>query len=182
MNTAPAGPARIDTQRLTLRPLREVDAEALAAIFAHPEVVRYSGGRSPSLDEVREGIRHHIDAYYHGRGFGLLAAELRETGEVVGRVGFLTTELDDTADAELHYHLAPAVWGDGLGTEATRAVLEWVRREHDLRRIVAAIHPDNRASARVAEKCGLRFWRAMPLPGVVTGDFHIYVLEPDGGS
>lgn len=155
---------RIETERLRLRPLTEQDAEVLARLFGQPEVVRYSGGYSPSLDEVREGIRRHVSSYYGDRGYGLLATELRQTGDVIGRVGLLTTELDPDADVELHYHLMPSAWGDGLATEAARAVLEWARRVLDVRRVVAAIHPDNRASRRVAEKCGLRFWKEMVIP------------------
>lgn len=166
---------RIETPRLRLRPLREADAEALADIFSHPSVVRYSGGRSPSLDEVRDGIQQHISEYYDERGYGLLAAELRETGELIGRIGFLMTEIDDSVDAELHYHLAPAAWGDGLATEATRAVLRWGRENRDLEHVAAVIHPDNHASRRVAEKCGLRIWKEMDLPE--SGTFLVYRSE-----
>ena len=166
---------RIETPRLWLRPLREEDAEALADIFSHPSVVRYSGGRSPSLDEVRDGIQQHISGYYDERGYGLLAAELRDTGELIGRIGFLMTEIDDSADAELHYHLAPAAWGNGLATEATRAVLRWGLENRDLEHVVAVIHPDNHASRRVAEKCGLTFWKEMELPE--SGTFLVYRSE-----
>ena len=155
---------RIETERLLLRPLTESDSEVMTRLFAHPEVVRYSGGYSPSLEEVRDRIRAHIDSYYTNRGYGLLAAELIATGEVVGRVGLLDTELDPTADAELHYHLMPGAWGSGLATEASEAVLAWARRELGLTRIVAAIHPENSASQRVAEKCGLSFWKEMVIP------------------
>ena len=168
---------RIETARLQLRALREDDAEALARIFSHPSVVQYSGGRSPSFEEVREGIRQHISGYYEERGYGLLAAELRDTGEVVGRIGFLTTDIDESADAELHYHLAPAAWGNGLATEAAHAVLDWGFEKGRPARIVAVIHPDNHASRRVAEKCGLTFWKEMELHD--SGLFHIYqALSP----
>ncbi len=166
---------RIETPRLWLRPLREEDAEALANIFSHPSVVRYSGGRSPSLDEVRDGIQHHISEHYDERGYGLLAAELRETGELIGRIGFLMTEIDESVDAELHYHLAPAAWGNGLATEATRAVLRWGRENQDLEHVAAVIHPDNHASRRVAEKCGLRIWKEMDIPE--SGTFLVYRSE-----
>ena len=165
----------IETARLRLRPLREADAEALARIFSHPSVVRYSGGRSPSFKEVRKGIRQHISGFYEERGYGLLAVELRETGEVVGRIGFLTTEIDKSADVELHYHLAPAAWGTGLATEAARAVLDWGFEKGYLTRVVAVIHPDNHASRRVAEKCGLKFWKEMELPD--SGLFQIYQAQ-----
>jgi len=55
----------------------EDDAEELSRIFSDPAVVRYSGGRSPTLEQVREGIRQHISEHYRDHGYGLLAAELR---------------------------------------------------------------------------------------------------------
>jgi len=64
------------------------------------------------------------------------------------------------------------MWGHGLATEATRAVLEWGFGEGRLRHVVAVIHPENHASRRVAEKCGLTYWKDVPLPGSDT--FHIY--------
>lgn len=162
----------IETTRLRLRPLREDDAEELSRIFSDPAVVEYSGGRSPTLEEVRAGIRQHISEHYRDHGYGLLAAELRDTGELVGRIGFLETEIDATGDAELHYHLAPTAWGDGLATEAARAVLEWGFEEGRLARVVAVIHPENLASRRVAEKCGLTFWKAIELED--SGRFMVY--------
>lgn len=166
----------IETRRLRLRELREDDAEALASIFSHPSVVRYSGGRSPSLEEVREGILHHITGY-RDRGYGLFAVELKETGEVVGRVGFLNSDIDPSADVELHYHLAPGAWGAGLATEAALAVLEWGFESGYFDRVVAAIHPENHASRRVAEKCGLEFWKETELRG--SERFQIYqALSP----
>jgi ribosomal-protein-alanine N-acetyltransferase len=162
----------IETTRLRLRPLREDDAEELSRIFSDPAVVRYSGGRSPTLEQVREGIRQHISEHYRDHGYGLLAAELRDTGEIVGRIGFLETEIDETGDAELHYHLAPAAWGNGLATEAARAVLEWGLEQGRLGRVVAVIHPENLASRRVAEKCGLTFWKEIELQD--SGRFTVY--------
>jgi len=162
----------IETTRLRLRPLREEDAEELSRIFSDPAVVQYSGGQSPSLEQVREGIRQHISEHYRDHGYGLLAAELRDTGEIVGRIGFLETEIDATGDAELHYHLAPTAWGTGLATEAARAVLEWGFEQGHLARVVAVIHPDNLASRRVAEKCGLTFWKEIELAD--SGRFTVY--------
>ena len=171
---------QIETARLSLRKLREDDAEALARIFSDPSVVLYSGGQSPSLDEVRDGIRQHITEYYATRGYGLFAAELRDTGTIVGRIGFLATEIDESADAELHYHLSPSAWGSGLATEATRAVLAWGFENGRLGHIVAAIHPDNHASRRVAEKCGLTFWKEMELHD--SGVFQIYEARSPAAS
>ncbi len=167
---------RIDTPRLRLRALREADAEDLARIFSHPSVVRFSGGRSPTLEQVRDGIRRHVKGFFADRGYGLLAAELRDSGTIVGRIGFLTTEIDASAAAELHYHLDPAVWGRGLATEAARAVLKRAYDEGLVDRVVAVIHPDNHASRRVAEKCGLTFWKNMELKD--SGTFGVFHNRP----
>ena len=170
----------IETTRLRLRPLREDDTEELSRIFSDPAVVLYSGGRSPTLEQVRRGIRQHISEYYRNHGYGLLAAELKDTGEIVGRIGFLETEIDATGDAELHYHLAPTAWGNGLATEAARAVLEWGFEQGRLDRVVAVIHPENVASRRVAEKCGLTFWKEIELKD--SGRFTVYHnRSPDVG-
>jgi RimJ/RimL family protein N-acetyltransferase len=45
---------------------------------------------------------------------------------------------------------------------------------------VAAIHPDNAASRRVAEKCGLRFWKEATTEDA--GPLQLYVLERAGGG
>ena len=38
--------------------------------------------------------------------------------------------------------------------------------------MVAVIHPENNASRRVAEKCGLTFWKEMEMKG--SGVFAVY--------
>jgi RimJ/RimL family protein N-acetyltransferase len=46
--------------------------------------------------------------------------------------------------------------GKGYATEAVRAVVAWGERRFGNVETVCLIHPDNRASIRVAEKCGYR--------------------------
>ena len=57
-------------------------------------------------------------------------------------------------------------------TEAARAVLKWGFDKGWLTRVVAVIHPENHASRRVAEKCGLTFWKEMEMKG--SGVFAVY--------
>ena len=135
-----------------------------------------SGHRVPLGQQAHPAVHRELlrrrQVLLHYLGYGLLAAELRDTGEIVGRIGFLETEIDATGDAELHYHLAPTAWGNGLATEAARALLEWGFEQGRLGRVVAVIHPDNLASRRVAEKCGLTFWKEIELRD--SGRFTVY--------
>jgi RimJ/RimL family protein N-acetyltransferase len=54
--------------------------------------------------------------------------------------------------------LAPWAHGRGLATEAVRAVLAWSDANLPGTRTVCMIDPGNRASMRVADKCGYRVY------------------------
>ena len=89
MNDAPA---RIETERLLLRPFSADDYENYAAMCADPEVMRGLGTGVP-MDRT-DAWRHLAFAMGHWqlRGFGWYAVERRTDGEFVGRVGFLQPE------------------------------------------------------------------------------------------
>src|SRR5581483_6582055 len=49
----------------------------------------------------------------------------------------------------------PALWGQGLATEAATAARDFGFATAGLQELVGVVHPDNRASARVLEKLGM---------------------------
>jgi RimJ/RimL family protein N-acetyltransferase len=53
------------------------------------------------------------------------------------------------------YHVTPAWQGQGVATEAAAACRDFVIEHLEARELIAIIHPDNRASQRVAEKIGM---------------------------
>ena len=57
--------------------------------------------------------------------------------------------------AELGYALARDAWGQGLASEAARAVVEWALSQPDLYRVWAVCDVDNSASARILENAGM---------------------------
>ena len=85
-----------------------------------------------------------------------LAIELRETGRVVGTIGFVWID-DEHNCAEIGYSLAQEYWGRGLMTEALRAMLEFAFVRLHLNRVEAMFDVRNRASGRVMEKCGFTY-------------------------
>ena len=78
---------------------------------------------------------------------------------MVGFCGLFLT--GDPPEVELLYGIAPPVWGQGLTTEAARAVLRYGFEELRLVRIVASADVPNVASLRVLEKLGMIFSRRM---------------------
>jgi RimJ/RimL family protein N-acetyltransferase len=61
-----------------------------------------------------------------------------------------------TFETELGYTFDPAVWGQGLATEAARCVRDYLRDILWLPYAISAILPQNARSRRVAERSGAR--------------------------
>ncbi|HEY1535389.1 MAG TPA: GNAT family N-acetyltransferase, partial [Polyangiaceae bacterium] len=56
--------------------------------------------------------------------------------------------------AEVGYTVFADFRRQGYATETCRTMLEWARREHDVRHFISSIEPSNRPSIRVIEKLG----------------------------
>jgi RimJ/RimL family protein N-acetyltransferase len=95
-----------------------------------------------------------------------LAVVLKETGNLIGFVGiskFHGPE-DELKDIEIGYHIGEAYQGNGYGTEAAKAAVEWgFARLRELEvepKIVGKAEHENWPSRRVLEKAGFTFVHA----------------------
>jgi len=85
-----------------------------------------------------------------------LAIILKDTGEFIGWCGL--EHLDTTKpDPALFYLLKANYWGQGLATEAARALLAYAFGSMNLTSLHGVAAPENVASKRVMEKIGMRF-------------------------
>lgn len=144
----------IDTPRLLIRLPREDDAPAYFDMHSDPDVTRWLGGPMPrSVEEEAERIARRR-AMHEELGFSMWAVEERDTSEVVGVSGLFRVE-NIGPEVEVAYHFRKDRWGRGYATEAARACLAYGFETIGLQRIVGLVAPENVASARVLEKCGL---------------------------
>lgn len=72
---------------------------------------------------------------------------------VVGDCGWYGPP-DDTGTVEIGYGLAAPYRGRGLGTEAVRALLDWLATQPGIRTVVARTDTTNLASRRLLERLG----------------------------
>lgn len=154
----------IETKRLVLRPWRVEDTEDAFEIYGNYNVTRWLAGKpEESLETQRAWLERVIGLYepIYPTGLGFWAAELKETGRVVG-AGMLKDirlsegeEPSPLGDYEIGWHLAESHWGQGLGTEIGRACLDQAL-ELGLVRVVAVAYPDNDRSLKIMDKLGLR--------------------------
>jgi RimJ/RimL family protein N-acetyltransferase len=74
---------------------------------------------------------------------------------------------DREGTVEVAYGIVGSMEGKGYATEATCALMDWVRKDPSVRKIVAETLPQLAASIGVMEKCGMAFLGEGSEPGTV---------------
>lgn len=147
----------IETPRLILREFQPPDADALARVISDPETMRFYPApfdRAGVEDWITRNIRR-----YEKNGHGLLALDLKATGEMIGDCGITLQEVDGEFLPEIGYHLRRDMWGQGLATEAARACRDYGFEHLKAEFLTSLIRPENLASRRVAERNGMKVWK-----------------------
>jgi RimJ/RimL family protein N-acetyltransferase len=143
------------TDRLVLRVHTLADFPDMATMWADPEVCRYIGGK-PSTSEASSARFCRHRGLWDVLGYGFLAVCERATGAFVGEAGLFKRDLATSEVPEAGWVFTRAAAGRGYATEAMGAVLAWADARGRVPRTFCIIEPENRASIRVAEKCGYR--------------------------
>lgn len=142
---------QLETERLLLRMWREDDFAAYARMCADPEVMRFLGGKPFTRAEAWRHLAYVV-GHWQLRGYGHWAVEEKASGQVIGRLGVQDPE--GWPGFEIGWTLARESWGRGFATEGARKALDYAFTELGREHIISLIHPDNKASIRVAERLG----------------------------
>lgn len=145
----------VSTERILLRTWQESDLLPFVQMNTDEEVMRYFPNTLTTQETAAlvERIKTHIRLH----GFGLWAAELKETNAFIGFIGLSIPVFSAhfTPCVEIGWRLARPYWGHGLATEGARAVLAYGFRHFKLNEIVSFTTVHNQRSRRVMEKIGL---------------------------
>lgn len=148
----------LETERLILRPWEDRDRMAMAAIHGDPHVRRFFF-RVLSPDETNADIDLAIERA-RVNGFHFQAAELKETGELIGLIGLgVVPEVTRAAipshpEVEIGWVIGKEFWGRGLAPEGARAWLDYAW-SIGLPEVVAFTARLNLPSQRVMQKLGM---------------------------
>jgi RimJ/RimL family protein N-acetyltransferase len=172
-------PKILKTQRLRLRKAKLADADAIFRQYAQdPEVTKFvSWLAHRNIEETRDYMKMCQLAWDIGRAFHWVI-ERQEDGQAIGMmIGRANPE-----KWELGFVLARDHWGRGYMTEALRGIIAWTLQQKDIFRIWAVCDIDNKASARVMEKAGmkregvLRRWSVHPNLSDEPRDSYCYAI------
>jgi ribosomal-protein-alanine N-acetyltransferase len=169
----------LKTARLTLRPQQEGDAPALFMILNDAQAMRF-WGRPPiaRLAVVEEIVCEQQAAMATGVCRYWTVLEGTDT------IGSVDLSLIRDGAAELGFLFRSDRWGFGLASEAAAAVVANAMGPLGLRRLASAIQVENRAAARVLEKCGFALVdrRSVTIASGQSRDCAFYLLRRDQSS
>lgn len=143
------------SERLHLRVPSPADLDALAAMWADPDTMRFIGKGVPwTRDEVRQRLERAAAAHA-ATGMCFWTIVRTDDNQILGQGG-VTAIAFNGPEVELGYRLGREHHGRGYATEAARLAAAHAFGLLGLTRLVAVTYPENIASRRVLAKVGFR--------------------------
>ena len=138
----------LETERLLLREYTADDFDALHEIMSDPETMRHYPAPFDA-DRTKRWIAWNLEnsAKY---GFGLWAAALKETGQMIGDCGITIQNIDGETLPEIGYHIHKDHRRQGLAKEAAGAVRDWAFRHTQYGALYSCMKYTNTASCATA--------------------------------
>lgn len=148
----------LTTERLILRPWEDRDREAMIAIQGDAHVRRFFP-RVLTPEDADAGINMAIERA-RTDGFHFQAAELKESGQLIGLIGIglvpdaTRAAIPSHPQVEIGWVIGKQFWGQGLAPEGARAWLAYAW-SIGLPEVVAFTARLNAPSQRVMQKIGM---------------------------
>lgn len=144
----------LHTPRLTLTPLEPSMLPELHDLFTNPTVRRYLlDNRVVDVSWVADVVASSRQQFTES-GYGLWAVQRAGYQPLIGVCGYAVL-----GRLQLLYALLPTYQGQGIATEAARAVVDYGFGQAGLTEIVAAADAPNLPSFGVMERLGMTYWK-----------------------
>lgn len=143
----------LETERLLLREMTQADYPALAEIMQDREAMfAYEHAFS---DEETQAWLNRILARYRTDGFGLWAAVLKTSGEMIGQCGLTRQDVSGREVLEIGYLFQRKHWKQGYAIEAARACKAYAFDTLHANEVYSIVRDNNVASMNVAIRNGM---------------------------
>ncbi len=169
-------PEIIDLQRIRLRRPKLSDAEAIFEYGSDPEVARYADWPvRTTIEPLVESLRGRSALWESGAEYYWVITQPDED-RAIGGVSCHVVE----HAVEFGFLVNRRHWGNGIATDASRAIVQWAFSLPFVWRVWATCDTENLASVRVLEKAGLsqegilRRWAVRPNISSEPRDAFIY--------
>ena len=148
----------LETARCVVREFVPEDLEAIRALYDE-EAERFLEAPSEDTEKERKILEAYIDRVYRLCGYGHWAVISRQTGELIGRIGFSfpnSSAPGPAPDASFGYLVRKDMRGKGIAREVCAALIEYGFSQLGFERIGADAALSNTASAKILRSFGFR--------------------------
>ena len=142
-----------ETDRLILRNYTPEDVPAVHEYFSNAEVSRYEDFWPMTTDEVGRMLSEWKDMDNR------MAVVLRETGELIGTVGYWIDDEEEEPEYSIDYDFNPKFWHKGYAYEAAKEVVRHLTEDLNVTEIWGDCDERNTASAKLMERLGFTYVR-----------------------
>ncbi len=146
----------LETERLMLRRPTLADVKAIARLANDRRIA----------ENTRRLPHPYLAGPCRSSSCARLADDQRETVFLIENnhtpIGMVGVDWREPDAPELGYWLGVEHWGQGFGTEAARAVIDFTFEEFDVEQLIAGARVTNPASRNILEKCGFQ-WSGVEL-------------------
>ena len=148
----------LETARCVVREFVPEDLEAIRALYDE-EAERFLEAPSEDTEKERKILEAYIDRVYRLCGYGHWAVISRQTGELIGRIGFSfpnSSAPGPAPDATFGYLVRKDMRGKGIAREVCAALIEYGFSQLGFELIGADTALSNTASDKILRSFGFR--------------------------
>lgn len=145
----------LESNRLIIREFAPEDVAAVHQYASNPVVTKHMIWGPNTEDETRAYINHTIEMQgQQSRVDYEFAVVLKDSHELIGGCGI---HIFEPSQGEIGYCFNPLYWRQGYASEAAAALLQFGFGELGLHRIYAKCRPENKESANVMKRIGMKY-------------------------
>lgn len=151
----------IETERLILRDASVDDAEDMFEYAKLEEVTKYLSWKPHiSLKDSEKILEMLSKEAKEKDSYTLKAIVLKENDKMIGTIDARIFG-DGLKDAEFGYCLNPKYWNKGYMSEALKAFMEALHKEHGVENVFGSFERENIASKRVMQKNEMYYYETV---------------------
>ena|GEM_PF-5166827 len=147
----------LETNKLQIRNVKEVDLDGLLQIFGDRQVMDECSPLIYTRERMSAWISNRL-IEYESDGIGnYWLIQLRSTNEIVGIVGLPVKEIMGSRAREIRFIIKRSYWRTGIATEASAAMRDFAFSKLALKSLISIIPHQHLKAIGVVKKVGLKY-------------------------
>jgi len=146
----------ITTERLRLRPFELSDAERVSELCNNYNIYKstLTLPHPYPIESALNWIPTHKENFDNDKSYEFAITD-KNTGVLYGAIGL--SNIKSHKNGEVGYWIGEPFWGNGYGTEALGALIDFAFNHKNYHRVFARCFESNPASGRVLQKVGMEY-------------------------